>query len=188
MAVKTGGGEADGAGAWVPPSQNASKKKGNVFVVEGAEDLLQFISEDERLSVGESVEKGVDQASEEHRTMARATDLTEPNSQHTVKVHASWCQACRKFDLRYRRLASEFGDKVDPTTGSPSKAGLVRFAEMRYDDPRNRDVCDALGANQFPHILLHKGVGRGKVGSMVVKPAEFKRLSDAVKQLADWEV
>lgn len=63
----------------------------------------------------------------------------------------------------------------------------MRFAEMRYDDPSNRDVCDALGANQFPHILLHKG-GQGKVGSMVVKPAEFKRLSDAVKQLADWEV
>ena len=66
-AVAVNGGEAYGGGdggssggpssdAWAPPSQNASKKKGNVFVIEGGEDLLQFISEDERLSVGESQE------------------------------------------------------------------------------------------------------------------------------------
>lgn len=80
VAVKAaaGGGEADGGGdggrtdgplsdVWVPPSQNASKKKGNVFVIQGAEDLLQFISEDERLSVGESQE-----GHEEHKTIVNA--------------------------------------------------------------------------------------------------------------------
>ena len=42
-----------GKGAWVPPSQNKEQKKGKVFSIQKPQDLLDFVVEDERLSVGE---------------------------------------------------------------------------------------------------------------------------------------
>ncbi len=41
-----------GKGVWVPPSQNISQRKGKVFAIKKPQDLLDFVIEDERLSVG----------------------------------------------------------------------------------------------------------------------------------------
>ena len=38
---------------WVPPSQNVKQRRGNVFAIRNPGDLLDFISEDDRLCVGE---------------------------------------------------------------------------------------------------------------------------------------
>lgn len=43
----------EGAAAWVPPSQNAGQRRGNVFAIRKPEDLLDFVAEDDRLGVGE---------------------------------------------------------------------------------------------------------------------------------------
>jgi hypothetical protein len=40
--------------AWVPPSMNTEQRHGNIFSIKNPEDLLDFISEDDRLCVGES--------------------------------------------------------------------------------------------------------------------------------------
>ena len=37
---------------WVPPTQNAHQRRGNIFSVRDPGDLLHFISEEERLCVG----------------------------------------------------------------------------------------------------------------------------------------
>ena len=42
-----------GKGAWVPPSQNKEQIRGKVFSIQKPQDLLDFVVEDERLSVGE---------------------------------------------------------------------------------------------------------------------------------------
>lgn len=39
---------------WVPPSQNVKQRRGNMFSIRKPGDLLDFISEDERLCVGGS--------------------------------------------------------------------------------------------------------------------------------------
>ena len=44
-----------GKGVWVPPSQNVSQRRGKVFIIQKPQDLLDFVIEDERLSVGQSL-------------------------------------------------------------------------------------------------------------------------------------
>ena len=39
--------------AWVPPSQSIEQRRGNIFSIHKPEDLLEFVIEDEKLSVGE---------------------------------------------------------------------------------------------------------------------------------------
>ena len=66
-----------------------------------------------------------------------------------VKVYASWCKTCRVFDLRYKKLAAELGDAYDAETGTDIvKPGQVRFAEMKYDDPNNEEMCKLLNATK----------------------------------------
>jgi hypothetical protein len=38
--------------AWVPPSMNSEQRHGNIFSIKDPEDLLDFVSEDDRLCVG----------------------------------------------------------------------------------------------------------------------------------------
>ena len=46
--------EAGNNQVWVPPTQNIEQLRGNIFCINNPEDLLDFISEDERLCVGET--------------------------------------------------------------------------------------------------------------------------------------
>ena len=41
--------------AWVPPSQSIEQRRGNIFSIKKPEDLLNFVIEDESLSVGEYI-------------------------------------------------------------------------------------------------------------------------------------
>ncbi|KAL7526099.1 hypothetical protein ACHAXR_001318, partial [Thalassiosira sp. AJA248-18] len=141
-------------GVWTPPSQNKSQRRGNVFSIEQPEDLLDFIIEDERLSV--------------------------------VKVYATWCKTCKVFDMRYRKVASQFGDKYDDKTGTEiTQMGRARFAEMQYDDPNNKEICLTLNlAPKLPYILMYKG-SQGKVKEFQCLPAKIQMLANAVNELAD---
>ena len=139
---------------WVPPSQQLIETKSKIFKIKNPEDLLHFISEDDRLCV--------------------------------VKVYASWCAACKKFDLRYRKLASKYGDKYSDAKGSPvaiKQKGRVRFAEIQYDNPQNQDLCDSVfDTTSFPYILIYKGQ-KGKVRGFHCTPSKFQLLANAVNEL-----
>eukprot|EP01082_Thalassiosira_pseudonana_P010685 g9526.t1 g9526 contig37:162022-163377(+) len=145
-----------GKGVWVPPSQNVAQRKGNkVFAINHPQDLLDFVVEDERLSV--------------------------------VKVYASWCKTCKVFDVRYRKLASQLGDKYDASDATQiAQKGRARFAEMQYDNPANEEMCKLLNATKLPYILLYKG-SKGKVDEFQCGPADVQKLIDAVNEFADSE-
>lgn len=125
--------------------------------------------------------------------------ISEDDRLCVIKVYASWCHTCKKFDLRYRKLASKFGDKyydssdvnIDASSTAIlgekcstilSKRGQVRFAELRYDFPQNEelfdsvlhDVCETVS---FPYILMYKRQ-EGKVRGFGCTPAEFQMLAD----------
>ena len=100
-----------------------------------------------------------------------------------VKVYASWCATCKKFDVRYRKIANKYGGDTYDDAGRMqiSQRGMVSFAEMQYDNPANRELCrDVLNISTFPYILLYKG-RKGKVDEFHCSPAKFQMLVDAVK-------
>ncbi|KAL9181753.1 hypothetical protein ACHAXT_012096 [Thalassiosira profunda] len=140
-------------GIWVPPSQNVAQRRGAVFSIRQPQDLLDFVIEDERLSV--------------------------------VKVYASWCKTCKVFDMRYRKLASLYGDKYDEKDPTQiTQRGRVRFAEMQYDDPANEEMCKLYNATLLPYILMYKG-SQGMVKEFQCGPSKFQTLIDAVNEFAD---
>ena len=145
-------------GVWRPPSQQQSSSSGpKIFSIQQPQDLLDFVIEDERLSV--------------------------------IKVYASWCKTCQIFDLRYRKLAMQYGDSITtatvttttPTSEGGVRRGKARFAEMQYDNPANTEMCELLNATKLPYILLYKGT-KGKVDDFQCNPANFQRLVDAVNE------
>ena len=105
-----------------------------------------------------------------------------------VKVYASWCKTCAVFDTRYRKLASQLGDTYNPadanTNTNTNIIGRVRFAEMRYDDPNNEEMCRLLNATKLPYILIYKG-SRGKVSDFQCGPATFQLLIDEIGKYAN---
>ena len=140
---------------WVPPSQRLLETRSTIFKIQHPEDLLDFISEDDRLCV--------------------------------VKVFASWCQTCKKVDLRYRKLASKFGDKYTDARDTPAikQRGKARFAELQYDNLQNEELCDSvLGTKSFPYILMYKRQ-EGKIREFHCTPAKFQMLVDTVEELAE---
>jgi len=137
-----------GNAIWVAPSQNVAQRRGKVFGIQSAVDLLDFMIEDERISV--------------------------------VKVYASWCITCKKFDVRYRKIANQFGDKYDERTGQISEMGSARFAEMQYDNPDNKEICDVMGVTEFPYILVFKG-SKGKVDGFQCMPQKSQELVNKIR-------
>ena len=107
---------------WVPPSQRLLETRSTIFKIQHPEDLLDFISEDDRLCV--------------------------------VKVFASWCQTCKKVDLRYRKLASKFGDKYTDARDTPAikQRGKARFAELQYDNLQNDYLGEIKGSQDSKKV------------------------------------
>ena len=63
-----------GKGAWKPPSQNKEQQRGNIFSIQQPQDLLDFVVEDERLSVGEFESKFHVHRNETRCTVYRSTN------------------------------------------------------------------------------------------------------------------
>ncbi len=124
--------------------------------------------------------------------------ISEDDRLTVIKVYASWCQTCKKIDLRYRKLASKFSDKynndnnninggtaTDQTTTSPpiKERGKVRFAELQYDNPANEDLCNnVLEATSFPYFLMYRRK-QGQIRGFYCTPAKFQMLVDTVEEL-----
>ncbi len=86
--------------------------------------------------------------------------------------------------MRYRKLASQLGDSINSNTNEQTSKGTVRFAEMRFDDPNNEEMCRLLNATKLPYIIMYRG-SRGKVADFQCGPANFQLLIDAVNEHVD---
>ncbi|KAL7447802.1 hypothetical protein ACHAWC_000116, partial [Mediolabrus comicus] len=109
--------------------------------------------------------------------------ISEDDRLTVIKVYASWCQTCKKIDIRYRKLASKFGDKYNNNNNNINERGKVRFAELQYDNPANEDLCNnVLEATSFPYFLMYRRQ-QGQIRGFHCTPAKFQMLVDTVEEL-----
>ena len=108
-----------------------------------------------------------------------------------MKIYASWCKTCKQFDIRWRKVASKYGDKYDDTkagaggTQQIKQKGRARFAEMQYDNPNNEEISQLMMDEvSFPYILMFKG-SEGKIRGFQCSPAKYQMLVNAIEELAD---
>jgi len=96
-----------------------------------------------------------------------------------VKFYASWCKSCAKFGIRYKKLATKYGDKIDKAD-KVVEPGIVRFAEVEYG--RNTSLCRALGIRKLPYIIIYKA-SVGKIAEFPCGPKYFdERLVSRLNQ------
>lgn len=120
-------------------------------------------------------------------SLRRASTLRSTASPlRAVKVYAPWCKTCRAFDLRYRKLASRFGDSKRDASKPIARGGRARFAEMELRDD-NEGILRALLPRSkqpisLPYVLLYKG-GRME-RDFRCTPKTFRALVDAVEEMA----
>lgn len=83
-----------------------------------------------------------------------------------IKLYAPYCKACRAFGVKFRKLASERGDRVN-AAGDAIHEGNARFGEIDYAS--NLKLCKNLGVKKFPTVLIFRGgPGRSKQLSEIV--------------------
>ena len=85
------------------------------------------------------------------------------------RFYASWCKSCHKFGLKFKKLASENGDRIDKN-GNIVVGGKVRFSEVEYGN--NLDLCRGFGIKKLPYIQIYKR-GVGKIDEFSCGPKFF---------------
>mmetsp|Transcript_38073 Transcript_38073/g.69889 ORF Transcript_38073/g.69889 Transcript_38073/m.69889 type:complete len:561 (-) Transcript_38073:2759-4441(-) len=114
-------------GVWVPPSQNVAQRRGKIFSIQQPQDLLDFVIQDERLSVVKVYASWCKTCAVfdiRYRKLASQLGDTHTSTKSDSKLVSS---------------------------------GRARFAEMQFDDPNNEEMCRLLNATKLPYILIYKG-------------------------------
>lgn len=107
-----------------------------------------------------------------------------------VKVYANWCRTCKAFDTRYRKLASQLGDKYNDTKSGKEAdiilRGKAKFAEMEYADSNAKLLAALLGTDKIslPYILVYQG-SDGLVKSFQCAPKNINTLVETVNEQTD---
>jgi hypothetical protein len=100
-----------------------------------------------------------------------------------AEFFADWCKSCQKFGAKYRILARDLGDVVEPD-GVVVRAGDVRFAEVEYT--ASARLCRTLKVNKLPTVHVYRA-GMGKVVDMTCKPSLFHLVVDELRRVLDEE-
>ena len=100
-----------------------------------------------------------------------------------IFVRASWCQICKQFSTKWRKMANAYGDKYDPNTGELVVLGSIRFAEIEFTE--HEDLCRRLGASRLPHVLFYQGAAgmAGKITQYQCGPSAFGLVVDSAEYL-----
>lgn len=100
-----------------------------------------------------------------------------------VFVRANWCQICKAFSVKWRKMANTYGDKYDPATGQLVIPGLIRFAEIEFTE--HEDLCRRLKASRMPHVLFYQGQAgmAGKIVQYQCGPSAFGLVEDSAEYI-----
>eukprot|EP00586_Coscinodiscus_wailesii_P023152 CAMPEP_0172505256 /NCGR_PEP_ID=MMETSP1066-20121228/184893_1 /TAXON_ID=671091 /ORGANISM="Coscinodiscus wailesii, Strain CCMP2513" /LENGTH=237 /DNA_ID=CAMNT_0013281793 /DNA_START=225 /DNA_END=938 /DNA_ORIENTATION=+ len=87
-----------------------------------------------------------------------------------IKYHSKFCNLCRRVDLKYRKLALQFGDVVSTADyhNNPSDTiddnendsddivtvGKVKFGNVELTT--NRQLCDSLEIPKYPYVEMYE--------------------------------
>lgn len=84
-----------------------------------------------------------------------------------IKFYAPYCKACRAFGVKFRKLATDKGDRIN-AAGEAVQSGDARFGEIEYSS--NIKLCKSLGIKKFPAVMIYRGGEESeKLGEIVCK-------------------
>jgi len=106
--------------------------------------------------------------------------LEEDDRLAIVKFHASWCKACQKFGVLFRKLAFKNGDKMN-SNNRVVESGRVRFAEVEFMN--NAKLCRKLGIKRLPGVQIYKG--NKLLSEFSCAPKKFQRVIDSLNEFVD---
>ena len=69
------------------------------------------------------------------------------------RCYAPFCKSCRKFGVKFRKLAIDRGDRLN-AIGDVVIAGDARFGEIEMSS--NVKLCKQLEIKKFPTVLIYK--------------------------------
>ena len=81
---------------------------------------------------------------------------------YSFRFHAPWCKTCQRLGLKFKRLATEFGDVI---ADSQKVSGDVRFAEVTYGPETSYFIMDQLQVEGVPTLQLYHGLNKIWQGS-----------------------
>lgn len=100
--------------------------------------------------------------------------VTKDDRVGVIKVYADWCKTCKQFDLRFRKVASQWGE-MNGSDGEYEFSNSVRFAQMEYG--ANEEICKLLNATRVPFILVYQRKA-GKLAGFKCPPSKIQMLID----------
>lgn len=104
-----------------------------------------------------------------------------------IKLFAPYCKACRSFGVKFRKLATDRGDRLN-AAGKIVHTGDARFGELDYAS--NIKLVKNLGVKKFPTVLIFRGGGvdgsssrsGGKLSEIVCKQTAIEDIVAAMDQ------
>uniref|UniRef100_A0A6V2Q587 Thioredoxin domain-containing protein n=1 Tax=Ditylum brightwellii TaxID=49249 RepID=A0A6V2Q587_9STRA len=173
-------------------SQTQSLKPSTVPPVPTQRNLF-FADSSEKIDDGHSTNEakaiGSPPSETERRTIPRMTVvnevqdfldfLGEDERLCVVKFYAKWCKSCQKFGVKFRHLALEEADKLDPVDGKMIEKGRVRFAEVEFT--ANAKLCRAMKIKRLPYVHFYKACA-GRLTHFSCGPAKFQKVVDQMNE------
>lgn len=98
-----------------------------------------------------------------------------------IRFYAPFCKACRAFGIKFRKLATERGDRTN-AAGGVVRRGDARFGEIEYSS--NVRLCKNLSIKTFPAVIIYRGGERAeRLSEIVCKQTAIEDIISEMDQL-----
>lgn len=97
-----------------------------------------------------------------------------------IRLYAPFCKACKAFGVKFRKLASEKGDRVNAAR-QIIRSGSARFGEIEYSS--NVKLCKSLGIKKFPSVLIYRGGDDGGEKLTEIECKQKTAIEDIVAEM-----
>jgi thiol-disulfide isomerase/thioredoxin len=98
-----------------------------------------------------------------------------------IRFYAPFCKACRAFGIKFRKLATERGERTN-AAGGVVRRGDARFGEIEYSS--NVRLCKNLSIKTFPAVIIFRGGVRAeRLSEIVCKQTAIDDIISEMDQL-----